>query len=208
VFESCVSSVVSGGTKLLTGAHARWSEGQPGDRPRVYFANHTSHADFVLLWSALPPSARSRTHPVAASDYWSASRFRHFLAHGVFRSVLVERACACKSDDTLGEMIAVLDRGGSLILFPEGTRGTGDDLLPFRSGIFHIARRRPHVELVPAWIENANRMMPKGSFLPLPVLCRVTFGASLKIESGEEKAAFLHRLQETLRSLKTYECAG
>ena len=96
-------------------------------------------------------------------------------------------------------MAGSLDAGTSLILFPEGTRNTTDErLLPFKSGLFHLAGARPQVELVPVWIENLNRVMPKGEFVPIPLLCTVTFGAPLRLQAGEDKAAFLERARAAL----------
>ena len=94
-----------------------------------------------------------------------------------------------------------LDQGWSLIVFPEGTRNSSDDLLPFKSGIYHVARQRPQIELVPVWIENLNRVMPKGEFLPVPLLCSATFGAPTRLAPGEEKDAFLARLRRSVIEL-------
>jgi len=47
--------------------------------------------------------------------------------------------------------------------------------------------RRPDVELVPAYLENMNRILPKGEVLPVPMLSLLTFGKPLQVEPGEEK---------------------
>ena len=85
---------------------------------------------------------------------------------------------------------------------PEGTRNTTEErLLPFKSGLYHLARARPAVELVPVWIENLNRVMPKGELVPIPLLCTVTFGAPLALLAGEAKDAFNRRSHEALLAL-------
>ena len=61
---------------------------------------------------------------------------------------------------------------------------------------------RPGVDLVPVWIENLNRVMPKGEIVPVPLICTVTFGAALRLEEGEEKAAFLDRASAALLALR------
>ena len=202
MLRSCASSVISGGTRLLTGLHVSGTRQIATESSRVYFANHTSHIDFLVVWSSLPHHLRRRTHPVAACDYWTNSHLRRYFAQDVFDSVFIDRGCAPKAEHVLQPIFEILDRGESLILFPEGTRGAGDGLAPFRSGIFHIARDRPHIDLVPVRIGNADRIMPKGTRIPLPLLCEVTFGSPLRIQPEEEKEAFLGRLGQSLLRLR------
>lgn len=199
--EHAAARLITGFAWLVTGVRARWIGCAPGPVQRVYFANHSSHGDFVLLWSALPPPLRARTRPVAGADYWLAGRLRRWLIHDVFRGVLVERG-AEKSADPIAVMLAALDGGDSLIIFPEGTRNLGEQMLPFKSGLYHLARQRPGVELVPVWLENLARVMPKGQVLPVPLLCSVSFGAPIRLEAGEEKDAFLARARRRIVELK------
>ncbi|MEH6776342.1 MAG: lysophospholipid acyltransferase family protein, partial [Cereibacter changlensis] len=169
---------------------------------RVYFANHASHGDFVLIWTVLPPRLRQVTRPVAGADYWLASRLRRFIGREVFDAVLIDRNPATRSADPVTEMALALDAGASLIVFPEGTRNmTEAPLLPFKSGLYHLAKARPGVDLVPVWIDNLNRVMPKGGIIPIPLICTVTFGAPLHLEPEEPKQAFLDRAQAALLAL-------
>lgn len=199
--EAAVASMIAGGTRALTGLQVRWLGCKPGRARRIYFANHTSHLDFVIVWAALPPWLRMMTRPVAGGDYWRDG-LRRYLAERVFRSVFVERNCPDRSDNPVAPVLQALDHGDSIILFPEGTRGTGEELLPFKSGIFHIVSQLPGMELVPVWMGNACRVLPKGAFLPLPLICSVTFGAPTMIERNEEKTAFLSRLRQSLLELQ------
>jgi 1-acyl-sn-glycerol-3-phosphate acyltransferase len=187
--------------RLVTGASGRWIGCQPEDKVRIYFANHASHLDFILLWSALPPALRNRARPVAAREYWQRNGLRHYLSSRVFRSVYVERH-ACPCSNPIAPLLDTLDGGESLILFPEGTRGSSDDLRPFRSGIFHLAAARPNVELVPVWLDNPHRVMPKGSVVPVPLLCTATFGRPTRLVAGEDRTAFLARLHEELLGVR------
>jgi 1-acyl-sn-glycerol-3-phosphate acyltransferase len=187
--------------RLATGACGRWIGCQPDDKVRIYFANHTSHLDFILLWSALPAALRNRARPVAAREYWQRNGVRQYLSSRVFRSVYVERD-ACPCSNPIAPLLETLDGGESLILFPEGTRSSSDDLQPFRSGIFHLAAARPNVELVPVWLDNPHRVMPKGSVVPVPLLCTATFGQPTRFLAGEDKTAFLARLHEELRQVR------
>ncbi|WP_439817663.1 lysophospholipid acyltransferase family protein [Zavarzinia sp. CC-PAN008] len=194
---------------VVTGCRAIWAGTAPEPGPRIYFANHRSHGDFVLIWSVLPMALRARTRPVAAADYWAADSLRRFLGAGVFNAVLIDRNPLERHVDPVAQMADALDAGSALILFPEGTRNTGEeDLLPLKSGLYHLARRRPEIDLIPVWIENLNRVMPKGEFVPVPLLCTVTFGAPLRLEPEEDKATFLARARAAMLALRTPEVAA
>jgi 1-acyl-sn-glycerol-3-phosphate acyltransferase len=197
-----VASALCGFARLLTGARAIWKGGPPVAVQRIYYGNHTSHGDFVLIWASLPLDLRVRTRPVAGADYWNASKLRRWLIHEVLRGVTIERSRVEGGPDPVAQMLEALEHDDSLILFPEGTRNTTDEvLLPFRSGLFRVASARPDIECVPVWIANLNRVMPKGEFLPIPLLCTLTFGAPLRIAAGEEKDAFLERARDALLAL-------
>lgn len=188
--------------RFITAARAVWVGAEPSQRQCVYFANHASNGDFVLIWSVLPHTLRAKTRPVAASDYWLKSRLRAFVGRHVFNAVLINRIPGERTEDPVGQMAAALDGGASLILFPEGRRNTGEDtILPFKSGLYHLARQCPGVDLVPVWIENLNRVMPKGEVVPIPLIVTVTFGAALHVQHDEDKSGFLGRAEAALRDL-------
>ena len=187
---------------IVTGVRGDWRGCAPDPRRRVYFANHRSHGDFVLIWTVLPAPLRRLARPVAGADYWLKGRVRAFLGRRVFRAVLIDRNPVTRDADPIAIMAAALEQGSSLILFPEGTRNTTEEpLLPFKTGLYHLARAMPDVELVPVWIENLNRVMPKGEFLPVPLLCTVTLGAAIGLGEDEDKMAFLERSRNALLAL-------
>ncbi len=187
---------------VLTGVKGRWQGCEPVARRRVYFANHSSHADFILIWSALPTYLRPLTRPVAGADYWLKGPLRRFIGCRVFNAVMVERRSQVANRNWLDEIKTPLEQGSSLIIFPEGTRNTTDEaVLPFKSGIYHLGRLCPDIEFVPVWVENVNRVLPKGDFLPLPLLCSVTFGAPLRFEQEDTKPVFLRRARDALMGL-------
>ncbi len=189
--------------RLVTAARAVWQGSAPDLTQRIYFANHTSNGDFVLLWAVLPPPVRERTRPVAAADYWLVSPLRRFIGRDVFDAVLIDRRPEARTADPVEQMAEAVGQGSSLILFPEGGRNSSDQpLLPFKSGLFHLASRCPGVDLVPVWIANLNRVMPKGEVIPVPLICTVTFGEPLRLFPGEEKDGFLHRAEAALLALR------
>ena len=190
-----------GFVRLLTGAQARWLGCPPKAEQRIYFANHQSHADLVMIWAALPHELRSITRPIAAKDYWTQGRFRAWITREVFNAVYVDRQRTDDSDP-LEPLIQALAQGDSIILFPEGTRGHEELPQPFKAGLYNLALRFPEVVLVPAWIHNVQRLMPKGEVVPVPILCSVTFGEPLALLPGEECGAFLTRAREAVVRLK------
>lgn len=216
---------------------------RPSDtRQRIYFANHTSHLDFVVIWAALPPHVRACTRPVAAKDYWDKPGLRGYLAREVFNAVLIERdaslsraksrdhgrrreevtpmddqsqmpagavdgastSLGTKTHDPIETLVDGLGDAHSLIVFPEGTRGSGSDPSPFKSGIYRVAMRRPDVDLVPVLIDNLNRILPKGEFTPVPLLSHIAFGSPIRVRDGESKADFLERARNAVLELRQW----
>jgi len=203
-----ISAVLAVVAQVLAGSSVRWLGSVPTEGQRVYIANHSSHFDFIVLWSYLPSRLRRLTRPVAARDYWERDMVRRYLAARVFNAVLIDRVAAPGTAagqlgrQAVDQMAEALDDRHSLILFPEGTRGSGEDLAPFRSGLYHLCHSRPDVEVVPVYLENLNRILPKGHLLPVPMLSRITFGAPLHLQPAEEKDAFLERARQAVRELK------
>ncbi|WP_111884313.1 lysophospholipid acyltransferase family protein [Acinetobacter sp. CFCC 11171] len=194
------------GARLLTGARSLWVGCKPVMKQRIYYANHNSHIDFILLWSSLPTDLRRKTRPVAASDYWLKDGFRRFLIQDTFTGVTIQRNRE-QNQDPLEPIKIVLAQGDSIIFFPEGTRNLNDDveLLEFKSGLFHLKNQFPDVEIVPVWISNLKRVMPKGAVIPLPLLSTVIFGKPLEVHNEQSKSAFLNYAQEELLKLKALE---
>lgn len=190
--------------RAITGAQARWQSGLPEGRQRIYFANHTSNLDFLILWSLLPMQHRATTRPVAAQDYWTGGPVRRFLANKIFNAVLIERKNVTRANNPLDAMGRALEEGSSLILFPEGGRKRGDNpgVLPFKSGLYHLASKHPEVELIPVFIRNMNRILPAGEFLFVPLLCSVTFGTPFPRVEGEAKQDFLRRAEVAVMEME------
>ncbi|MGD9634614.1 MAG: lysophospholipid acyltransferase family protein [Pirellulales bacterium] len=189
------------GARILSGASVRWIDCQPDTCQRIYFANHTSHLDMVLVWSSLPPPVRKLTRPVAAKDYWDRDAVRRYIAK-TFDAILVDRKEIKVHQSPVDMMLREIGTTNSLILFPEGGRSTGEQVGEFKSGLYYLSKKRPDLELVPVHIDNMNRILPRGEFLPVPLLSCITFGPPMWLETGESKIDFLKRAREAVQRLK------
>jgi 1-acyl-sn-glycerol-3-phosphate acyltransferase len=188
--------------RAITAVRAIWPEAGPPRQQCIYFANHSSHGDFILVWTVLPPRLRHRTRPVAGAEYWLKTGLNRFIGRDVFNAVLIERDRDARTSDPIAQMADAIDAGSSLILFPEGTRNqTEEPMLPFKSGLYHLAKARPDVAMIPVWIDNLNRVMPKGEFVPIPLICTVTFGSELRVTPDESKDLFIARAEAALLAL-------
>jgi len=187
--------------KLFSGFTVRWIDIAPDTCQRIYFANHTSHLDAVVLWSALPRNVRAITRPVAAKDYWSTGWLRPHIAQS-FNALLIDRQEIKVHQSPIDLMIREMGDVYSLIVFPEGSRAEGEEMGEFKSGLYYLGKKRPDLELVPVYIDNVNRILPRGEVLPVPLLSCITIGPPIWLEAGEPKNAFLKRARDAVKRLK------
>lgn len=187
--------------KLISGATIRWIDCQPDTCQRVYFANHTSHLDALVLWATLPREVRALTRPVAAKDYWEAGAVRRHMAK-VFNAILIDRKRVKVHQSPVDQMLREIGDKYSLIVFPEGGRSVDGELGEFKSGLYYLGKKRPDLELVPVYIDNLNRVLPRGEVLPVPLLSCITIGPPIWLETGEPKAEFLQRARKAILRLK------
>jgi 1-acyl-sn-glycerol-3-phosphate acyltransferase len=187
--------------RLLSGASVRWIDSQPDTCQRVYFANHTSHLDVILVWSALPHYVRRLTRPVAAKDYWERGWVRRHIAR-TYNAMLIDRNSIKVHQSPVDLMLREMGSQYSVIIFPEGGRRSEEGIGEFKSGLYYLSKKRPDLELIPVYIDNMNRILPRGEFLPVPLLSCITFGPPLYLEAGEAKMDFLNRAREAVQKLK------
>lgn len=184
--------------RLFTGAQARWSGCAPVKTQRIYYANHTSHCDCLVLLAVLPRFIRALVRPVAAADYWESTRLRTWFSQKILHIVPIDRSKLTRSNNPMDKLLRVIDQGSSLIFFPEGGRGEQAEIRDFKCGLYHLSKARPELEFVPTYIYNGNRILPKGEFIPVPMLCSVTFGEPIRLMADERKEEFLKRAQLAL----------
>ena len=199
------AEAMAAGVRIGCGIVTQWRCDPDATSQRIYFANHSSHLDSVVIWSALSPGLRAHARPVAGRDYWERDSVRRYLARDLFRAVFIDRspvtADPCASARAAVERMAdAMGERDSLILFPEGTRSTNGEIGQFKSGLYHLSRLRPDAELIPVHVENLNRILPKGEVLPVPMLSRVVFGPSAR-PASEDKQDFLNAAREALLHL-------
>lgn len=187
-------------TRLLVGAYPQWQGCAPSSRQRIYFANHTSHLDTIVIWASLPQALRRHVRPVAAKDYWEKGVLRRRIALEELNVVLVDRR-RTEHTNPLDPLRVALQEGSSLIIFPEGTRRPQALPSDFKSGIWRLMREFPDVELIPVYIENLHRAMPKGVLIPVPTVCSVRFGAPLPHSPEDLKEDFLSRARNAVIEL-------
>jgi 1-acyl-sn-glycerol-3-phosphate acyltransferase len=188
--------------RFLSGASVRWIDSQPDTCQRVYFANHTSHLDAIVIWASLPQEVRVITRPVAAKDYWSKGPVRRYFANQLFNAILIDREEIKVHQSPVDLMIREIGHVHSLIVFPEGGRSAGREIGEFKSGLYYLCKKRPDLELIPVHVDNMNRILPRGEVLPVPMLSCITFGPPMWLEAGEAKVKFLARAREAVRRLK------
>ena len=199
---SVTGMVLAAIARLLSGASARWVDCEPDTCQRIYFANHTSHLDALVIWSALPHRVRSLTRPVAAKDYWQRGWIRPYLAKNVFHALLIDRENIKVHNSPVRMLLRAIGTTYSLIIFPEGGRSPDGEIRPFKSGLYYLCKKRPDLEAVPVYLDNMNRVLPRGEVLPVPLLSCITFGPPLFLEAGESKQSFLQRAREAVLALK------
>ncbi len=205
-----IGSLLAKVAKVISGTHPVWIKPIEGDAQRIFFANHTSHLDFIVVWSALPANVRAKTRPVAGRDYWAKGPVRRYLSAKVFKAILVDRSPATSPAEekrvaarvSIERMVEEMGTDYSIIVFPEGTRGTGDEISPFKSGLYHVCKLKPNAQLIPVYLDNMNRILPKGEALPVPMLGRVVFGEPMELRRNEPKEHFLARARSALEQLR------
>lgn len=181
---------------LFIGLRVHGREHLPDRDPFILIANHSSHLDTAALLSLFPVSRLRRIRPCAAADYFERTRALSVLSRALFNVLPIHR----RGVHPIRRMKEALDRGESLLLFPEGTRTRGPDMARFRPGIAFLAEQLPNVPIVPAYLHNLGRALPKGEFAPVPFFCEVRIGAPVALSGTRlEMLGTLRKAVEALR---------
>jgi 1-acyl-sn-glycerol-3-phosphate acyltransferase len=184
---------------IILGLNIRRKALLPKQGPAVIVANHNSHLDTLVLMSLFPLRMLAKLHPVAAMDYFMKNRWLAWFALNIIGIIPLRRSVKASHDDPLAEVVAALDNDDILILFPEGSRGEPERVGRFKTGIAHVAQRRPEVPIVPVFLHGLGMALPKGDFVLVPFFCDVFIGEAIYWQ-GERKA-FMKELTEKMSRL-------
>lgn len=190
--------------RLISGVQVEIRDAKSISDTVIFYANHSSHLDAMVILSLLPEEVRKKTTIVGSIKYWQASAIRRYISNHVFKTVLIERSgegSASGAFSAISSMANVLEQGYSIIIFPEGTRGNDGTISDFKGGIYHLAKKHRSIKLIPVYLENMNRIMPKGELIIIPLLGRAVFGTPIQLLEGEHKDAFLARAKSELVDL-------
>lgn len=186
--------------EFLTGADVIGRQHLPTRGPAIIAANHTSHVDTLMLLTVFPARLMGRLRPVAAADYFLRGPVIGWFSRTLVGIVPIDRAGRSQKD-VLAPAREALAAGDIVIIFPEGTRGPGDDeLAPLKAGVARLAEACPEAPVTPVWIEGAGRVLPKGAVLPAPMNCTLMVGEPLRWAG--DRAGFLEALKDALLALR------
>ncbi|MDH6309512.1 1-acyl-sn-glycerol-3-phosphate acyltransferase [Dysgonomonas sp. PFB1-18] len=152
----------------------------------IILANHSSHLDTLSLLASLPGKTIWKVKPVAAEDYFGNTRLKAAFSNYFINTLLISRKGNKEGDNNpIKKMLDTLDEGYSLILFPEGTRGTSGHMDEMKPGIARILSVRPHIKYIPVYLTGMGRSLPKGEILVLPYEASVNYGKPTLANSSD-----------------------
>ena len=167
----------------------------------ILIANHNSHMDTMAIMSAIPSRFIHRVHPIAARDFFGNNLFQRILMRYLVNATLIRRDREDPNRDPINDMNKMLSKKRSLILFPEGTRGIPGIMSSFKAGLGYLVQNNPEIDVIPVYLNDVYKTLPKGKKLILPNNCSITFGEPIKFKSFE-MADILDTAEKAILKLK------
>ncbi len=149
--------------------------------PFLLCSNHSSHMDSAALMVA-SGLRFDDFRLLAASDYFDPATMTGRLTRVILNIVAIDRGSgrSARLRSTIAECEALVrSEHVRLIAFPEGTRSTTGELLPFKRGSAFLAVSLG-LPVVPAYVDGARAALPKGSWIIRPMPVHVRFGRAIQ----------------------------
>ena len=151
----------------------------------ILIANHNSHMDTMAIMSSVPSRYIHRVHPIAAADFFGGSKLKEKLMRYMVNATLIprKRAESKQEVDPIQVMSNLIEKGRSIIVYPEGSRGVPGVMTDFKKGIGYLINKHPHIDVVPVYLDGIHKTLPKGKNLILPYNCEIIFGDTIQFDS-------------------------
>ena len=177
----------------LTHKHIRWVGGLehvPKSGPFVLVANHSSFFDHFLTGVALNSLRQDKVYFLTKAESFTSPLKRRW--HFSVGAIPIQRD---KPDrDALESIYKTLKSGHPLVVYPEGTRGPGWPLLPFKDGAFRFALKAG-VPIIPAGLVGTATLLPKGAIRTHKASIGICFGQPLDIPQTSQRDEQLAQLR-------------
>ena len=184
---------------LLCPAQARGLENLDDlSGPVLFSANHTSHLDTPVVLKVLPRRYRWRLSVAAAADYWFANPLLGNLTALSLNAFPMARQGNVRP--SMEHTVDLIDRGWSVLIYPEGTRSLSGKMQPFKPGVGLLAVELG-VPVVPIHLRGVYAILSKGSRAPCRGPVEVTIGAPLRFPPGMDHAQAAQQLEREIRRL-------
>ncbi|MFK8113682.1 MAG: lysophospholipid acyltransferase family protein [Rubripirellula sp.] len=187
---------------VVLGTNVRRQELLPETGPAIIVANHNSHLDVFALMNVLGLKRLRQVRPVAAADYFLTRRLRAWFATRIVGIIPIDRTKIRREDGKhpLDPISNVIQEGGIVLLFPEGSRGEPEQMAQLQSGVAHLAKRHPEVPIVPVFMHGLGKALPKGEAILVPFFCDLFVGHPLT--KGLKKKEFMNELEQKMNELQ------
>jgi len=189
--------------KLFTGIKMIDRQNLLLKEPCIIVGNHNSHLDTVVILSSLPSRQLIKTHPIAAGDYFGKTPMKAGLTRFFVNAILIPRSRPKAGEtgaDPIQLMVDVLDKGDSLLLFPEGSRGEPEKFQKFKRGVGLVLEQRPGIPFIPVYMKGLGKVLPKGDPVPVPFDSYIHVGKPV-YPQGKTAQEIVEEVERSIRQL-------